>query len=157
MSTPASRRDHCNTVAISLRDPFTPSVGSSVLTSRSLPSPFLAVAGLTACSGGSATTAPVPPTPPVPVDTGPPTIQREMRGLWIATVANIDWPSRSTLTADQQRAELDDILDRAATAGLNAVVLPRAAGGGRRVPIVDRAVGRDAHRDAGTGSGLRSA
>jgi uncharacterized lipoprotein YddW (UPF0748 family) len=44
-----------------------------------------------------------------------------MRGLWIATVANIDWPSRSTLTADQQRAELDDILDRAANAGLNAV------------------------------------
>jgi len=44
-----------------------------------------------------------------------------MRGLWIATVANIDWPSRTTLTADQQRAELDDILDRAAAGGFNAV------------------------------------
>ncbi|MDB4914323.1 MAG: hypothetical protein JWM95_1967 [Gemmatimonadetes bacterium] len=44
-----------------------------------------------------------------------------MRGLWIATVANIDWPSRATLTADQQRAELDDILDRAAAGGFNAV------------------------------------
>ena len=91
-----------------------------MVTSRSLLSIFAVGTGV-ACSGGPATTAPTPPTPPTPVDTGPPTIQREMRGLWIATVANIDWPSRSTLTADQQRAELDDILDRAAAAGLNAV------------------------------------
>jgi uncharacterized lipoprotein YddW (UPF0748 family) len=53
----------------------------------------------------------------------PPPITREMRGLWVATVANIDWPSRTTLTADQQRAELDDILDRAKSAGFNAVIL----------------------------------
>ena len=46
-----------------------------------------------------------------------------MRGLWVATVANIDWPSRSSLTAAQQRAELTSILDRAATAGFNAIVL----------------------------------
>jgi uncharacterized lipoprotein YddW (UPF0748 family) len=45
-----------------------------------------------------------------------------MRGLWVATVANIDWPSRSTLTADQQRAELVSILDRAAAAGFNAII-----------------------------------
>lgn len=45
-----------------------------------------------------------------------------MRGLWIATVANIDWPSRTTLTADQQRAELVDLLDRASAAGINAVM-----------------------------------
>jgi uncharacterized lipoprotein YddW (UPF0748 family) len=42
--------------------------------------------------------------------------------LWIATVSNIDWPSRSSLTADQQRAELTDILDRAAASGFNAVM-----------------------------------
>ena len=46
-----------------------------------------------------------------------------MRGMWIATVANIDWPSRSNLSADQQRAELVDILDRASAAGINAVML----------------------------------
>lgn len=45
-----------------------------------------------------------------------------MRGMWIATVGNIDWPSRSTLTADQQRAELVDIMTRAAASGLNTIV-----------------------------------
>ena len=45
-----------------------------------------------------------------------------MRGLWVATVRNIDWPSKDTLTADRQRAELIDILDRAAAGGFNAIV-----------------------------------
>ncbi|MEO5589120.1 MAG: family 10 glycosylhydrolase, partial [Gemmatimonadaceae bacterium] len=57
-----------------------------------------------------------------PPDTAAPVLQREMRGLWIATVANIDWPSRTTLSADQQRTELTDILDRASAAGINTVV-----------------------------------
>jgi len=81
---------------------------------------LIAFAALSACSGGSSSTAPTPQ--PVPVDTGPPTIQREMRGLWIATVANIDWPSRTTLTAAQQQSELVDLLDRAAASGFNAVM-----------------------------------
>jgi len=67
---------------------------------------------------------PTPPTPPAPTaDTVLPALPREMRGLWIATVANIDWPSRTSLTADQQRAELIDILDRALTAGMNTIIL----------------------------------
>ena len=45
-----------------------------------------------------------------------------MRGLWVATVRNVDWPSRAGLSADQQRAELIDILDRAAAAGFNTIV-----------------------------------
>jgi uncharacterized lipoprotein YddW (UPF0748 family) len=53
----------------------------------------------------------------------PPVIQREMRGMWVATVANIDWPTKTTLTADQQRAELTDIMARAAQTGINAIVL----------------------------------
>lgn len=78
-----------------------------------------------ACSGAGVTTAPVtPPTPsPVAADTAPPPIAREMRGVWIATVGNIDWPSRNSLAAEQQRAELLDLLDRAATLGLNTVIL----------------------------------
>ena len=43
--------------------------------------------------------------------------------MWIATVANIDWPSRNNLTADQQKAELIGILDKAAQRGINAIVL----------------------------------
>jgi uncharacterized lipoprotein YddW (UPF0748 family) len=52
----------------------------------------------------------------------PPSPPREFRGVWIATVANIDWPSKRGLSTEQQKAELTDLLDRAARARLNAVV-----------------------------------
>ena len=55
-------------------------------------------------------------------DPVPPGILREMRGVWIATVANIDWPSSKTLSAAQQQAELIDLLDRAANGGFNTVI-----------------------------------
>jgi uncharacterized lipoprotein YddW (UPF0748 family) len=81
----------------------------------------LLLAAIAACSQG-------PTIPGTPVPTGPdpdvlPAINREFRGVWTATVSNIDWPSRAGLTADQQRAELATILDRAVAAGMNAVVL----------------------------------
>ncbi len=47
---------------------------------------------------------------------------REFRAAWVATVANIDWPSRSTLTSQQQQEELIAILDCAARLNLNAVI-----------------------------------
>jgi uncharacterized lipoprotein YddW (UPF0748 family) len=56
--------------------------------------------------------APAPPDPP-----------REFRGVWIATVDNIDWPSKPGLPADAARAELDALFDRAQSLRLNAVVL----------------------------------
>lgn len=46
-----------------------------------------------------------------------------MRGVWVATVSNIDWPSRPGLPTDEQKRELLAILDRAAELHLNAVVL----------------------------------
>ncbi|WP_443066763.1 glycoside hydrolase family 10 protein [Streptomyces sp. NBC_01255] len=49
--------------------------------------------------------------------------KREFRGMWVATVANRDWPSRSGLTAEEQRAELLAHLDTAVERHLNAVVL----------------------------------
>lgn len=52
----------------------------------------------------------------------PPTPAREFRGLWVATVANIDWPSKPGLSTAAQKAELISILDRAAELKLNAVV-----------------------------------
>ena len=55
--------------------------------------------------------------------TEPPVVRREMRGLWVASVANIDWPSRKGLSASQQKAELLDIFDRAYRIGFNTIVL----------------------------------
>ncbi|MFB7592167.1 glycoside hydrolase family 10 protein [Streptomyces sp. NPDC056169] len=49
--------------------------------------------------------------------------RREFRGMWVATVANRDWPSRSGLTAGEQRAELLTHLDTAVERRLNTVVL----------------------------------
>lgn len=43
--------------------------------------------------------------------------------MWVATVANIDWPSRPGLPAAEQRAELLDRLDTAVERRLNTVVL----------------------------------
>ena len=53
----------------------------------------------------------------------PPTIMREFRGAWVASVANIDWPSRPGLSSWQQKSELIAILDRAVELNLNAVLL----------------------------------
>ncbi|MEU5975452.1 family 10 glycosylhydrolase [Streptomyces sp. NPDC047315] len=47
---------------------------------------------------------------------------RAFRGMWLATVTNRDWPSRSGLSADKQRAELIAHLDTAVARRLNAVV-----------------------------------
>ncbi|MFI6473328.1 glycoside hydrolase family 10 protein [Streptomyces sp. NPDC050516] len=47
---------------------------------------------------------------------------RDFRGVWVATVANRDWPSRAGLTAAAQRAELLAHLDKAVERRLNAVV-----------------------------------
>lgn len=52
----------------------------------------------------------------------PPALPREFRAAWIATVSNIDWPSRPGLPVDQQKAELIAILDRAKALRLNAVI-----------------------------------
>jgi uncharacterized lipoprotein YddW (UPF0748 family) len=48
---------------------------------------------------------------------------REFRGVWVATVYNLDWPSKPGLPVETQKQELLDILDGAATQHLNAVVL----------------------------------
>lgn len=52
----------------------------------------------------------------------PPPLPREFRGVWVATVANIDWPSKPGLPADKQKAELLAILDKAVELKLNAIV-----------------------------------
>jgi uncharacterized lipoprotein YddW (UPF0748 family) len=53
----------------------------------------------------------------------PPAVPREFRAAWVATVANIDWPSRKGLTAEQQQEEMRAILDKAVELRLNAIIL----------------------------------
>jgi uncharacterized lipoprotein YddW (UPF0748 family) len=53
----------------------------------------------------------------------PPPVSREFRAAWVATVGNIDWPSKAGLTTQQQQAELVAILDRAVQLRLNAIIL----------------------------------
>lgn len=49
--------------------------------------------------------------------------RRELRGMWVATVANLDWPSAPGLSAARQKAELIAYLDEAVRLRLNTVVL----------------------------------
>jgi len=60
--------------------------------------------------------------PPSIVTNNPPALTREFRGVWVATVVNIDFPSKPGLTTEEQKTELIAILDRAATLKLNAII-----------------------------------
>lgn len=51
-----------------------------------------------------------------------PKVDREFRAAWIATVDNIDFPTRRTLTVGEQRSELIAALDLAKKLRLNAVI-----------------------------------
>ena len=76
-------------------------------------------AGLLALSAVAASTVLAAAAP----EETPPAVAREFRGLWVATVNNIDWPSRPGLPARQQQAELIALFDRAAALHLNAIIL----------------------------------
>jgi uncharacterized lipoprotein YddW (UPF0748 family) len=73
-----------------------------------------AFAGMFSAGGATVSYEPsslVPPPPP-----------REFRGAWVATVANLDWPSKPGLGTTEQKNELLTILDRAAQLKLNAII-----------------------------------
>ncbi|WP_073059109.1 family 10 glycosylhydrolase [Fodinibius roseus] len=53
---------------------------------------------------------------------GFPEIPREFRGVWVATVANIDWPSEPGLPVDEQKEELLNLLNRASAMNMNAII-----------------------------------
>ena len=52
----------------------------------------------------------------------PPQPLREFRAAWVATVGNINWPSKAELPVAAQQAEMLALLDKAAALGLNAIV-----------------------------------
>ena len=70
-----------------------------------------------------ATAASVPITAALAAAEEPPPAPREFRAAWVATVANIDWPSKPGLSAQEQRAEALALLNRALALGLNALIL----------------------------------
>ncbi|MFE2129291.1 glycoside hydrolase family 10 protein [Streptomyces amritsarensis] len=74
---------------------------------------------IAAATGGAAFAAPRSSGPLPGRGAGTP----EFRGMWIASVSNVDWPSRSGLSAATQRKELLALLDTAVRRRLNAVVL----------------------------------
>jgi uncharacterized lipoprotein YddW (UPF0748 family) len=49
--------------------------------------------------------------------------KREFRAAWIATVSNIDWPSKPGLTSIQQQKEYTDRLNQLEKLGCNAVIV----------------------------------
>src|SRR2546430_1735149 len=48
-----------------------------------------------------------------PSTVSPPAVMREMRGVWVASVGNIDWPSTNGLNGNQQKSELIELLNKA--------------------------------------------
>jgi len=92
------------------------------MTRRACLRALAAVAGAALSAGARAQASSAAATTTQGPDTPPPE-PREFRGAWVASVANIDWPSRPGLAPDVQRAEALAILERARTIGLNALIL----------------------------------
>ena len=68
--------------------------------------------GLAGCAG-----------PRMQADAVPPPAPREFRAAWIASVANIDWPSRPGLSSAAQQEEIVRFVERAQAIGLNALIV----------------------------------
>ena len=47
----------------------------------------------------------------------------EFRAVWVATVNNIDWPSKPGLSTEQQKKEVIDILNLHSKNGMNAIIM----------------------------------
>lgn len=99
------------------------------------------IGGPSTPSTPSVPTVPTPsvPTPVVPTPTVPtPTVPsipgaktgKAMKGAWVSTVFNLDWPSTASAgNADKQKKEFDSMLDKLLAAGFNSVfVQVRPAG-----------------------------
>jgi len=84
---------------------------------------LVACATPSAPPGPTAPTAPVSPEPAASAPQPALALQPEWRAAWVATVANIDWPSKPGLPASVQQAEIRMLCDTAQRIGLNALIL----------------------------------
>ncbi|WP_394841265.1 family 10 glycosylhydrolase [Pendulispora brunnea] len=88
---------------------------------RSCAACFLGVL-VTASAAGAAPES-LDPSNKVQCTTNPATPKRQLRAAWIASVVNIDWPSRKGLPAAEQQAEYRRLLDDLKSKNFNAVVV----------------------------------
>ncbi|MEY9886892.1 uncharacterized lipoprotein YddW (UPF0748 family) [Catenulispora sp. MAP5-51] len=79
------------------------------------------IGGAPAAAAATAAPAGNPSSPPCAGDPAHP--KRQLRGVWIASVSNINWPSAPGLSVEQQQAELTGLLDAAVRMRMNAVYL----------------------------------
>ncbi len=96
--------------------------GCGVIPPQQSPAPVV-TASVSGPIDAAATPAADDPIHALPPEQRPPPSPREFRAAWVATVANIDWPSRPGLPPAQWRAEASAMLDRALALNLNAIVL----------------------------------
>jgi uncharacterized lipoprotein YddW (UPF0748 family) len=47
----------------------------------------------------------------------------DFRAMWVATILNLDYPSKTSLSTDELKAEADKILDECCAMGMTAVIL----------------------------------
>ncbi|HQU60496.1 MAG TPA: hypothetical protein PLU64_14925, partial [Saprospiraceae bacterium] len=55
-------------------------------------------------------------------DYSPPAPKREFRGVWVATVKNLDYPAKPTTWPTAQKEEWKNLLKQYKSLGLNAVI-----------------------------------
>ncbi len=49
-------------------------------------------------------------------------VKKEFRGVWVATVDNIDWPTKGNFNSEQQKEEFRALLDMHQRNGINAII-----------------------------------
>ncbi|TDD59837.1 hypothetical protein E1293_46175, partial [Actinomadura darangshiensis] len=86
----------------------------------------LAACGITTLGGGRDAGGPVPPgakaeCPSTPAPDG--TKGRQVRGMWIASVGNTDWPKEPGASAAEQKKQFTRLLDTAKAMNMNAVFM----------------------------------
>ncbi|MEW9549874.1 family 10 glycosylhydrolase [Nonomuraea sp. NPDC050783] len=85
--------------------------------------PRIVLAALTAALVTLVAPGPAPTAVAAACATDPATPKRQLRAMWISSVANIDWPSRTGLSAAAQQAEFRAWLDLAVAKRMNAVMV----------------------------------
>ena len=51
------------------------------------------------------------------------TVKPEFRGVWVATITNLDFPDRPTINSEEQKAQFIKLLDMHQRNGMNAIIM----------------------------------